>query len=113
MAFPLANSNQVSRIQKLEVTWQGRNIAEVLKLPIEESVSFLKDQRPIVKLAAELGKMRHGRHNLYILDEPTTGLHFGPEGGHQGGSLIVAGTPEAVAKCAQSHTGKALREHLR
>jgi excinuclease ABC subunit A len=171
------------REETLEVTWQGRNIAEVLKLSIEESVSFFKDQRPIlrklevlrelglgylelghratilsggeaqrVKLATELGKMRRGRHNLYILDEPTTGLHLadiqrlldslqrlveaghsvlviehhldvikcadwildlGPEGGHQGGRLIVAGTPEAVAKCAQSHTGKALRDHLK
>ena len=169
--------------ETLEVTWQGRNIAELLKLSIEESVSFFKDQRPIVrkleilhelglgylelghaatilsggeaqrvKLAAELGKMRRGRHNLYILDEPTTGLHLadiqrlldclrrlveaghsvlviehhldvikcadwvldlGPEGGHQGGRLIVAGTPETVAKCAQSHTGKALREHIK
>jgi excinuclease ABC subunit A len=170
------------REETLEATCQGRNIAEVLKLSIEESVTFFKDQRPIVrklevlhelglgylelghaatilsggeaqrvKLAAELGKMRRGRHNLYILDEPTTGLHLadiqrlldclqrlveaghtvlviehhldvikcadwvldlGPEGGHQGGRLIVAGTPEAVAKCAQSHTGKALRERL-
>jgi hypothetical protein len=95
------------REETLEVTWQGRNIAEVLKLSIEESVSFFRDQRPIVrklevlhelglgylelghaatilsggeaqrvKLAAELGKMRRGRHNLYILDEPTTGLHL-------------------------------------
>jgi excinuclease ABC subunit A len=171
------------RDETLEVTWQGRNIAEVLKLSIEESVGFFKEHRPIVrklevlyelglgylelghaatilsggeaqrvKLAAELGKMRRGRHNLYILDEPTTGLHLadiqrlldclqrlveaghsvlviehhldvikcadwvldlGPEGGHQGGRLIVAGTPEAVAKCAHSHTGKALREHLK
>jgi excinuclease ABC subunit A len=170
------------REETLEIAWQGRNIAEVLKLSIEESVCFFKDQRPIVrklevlyelglgylelghaatilsggeaqrvKLAAELGKMRRGRRNLYILDEPTTGLHLadiqrlldclqrlveaghsvlviehhldvikcadwvldlGPEGGHQGGRLIVAGTPEAVAKCAQSHTGKALRKHL-
>lgn len=171
------------REETLEVTWQGRNIAEVLKLSIEDSTRFFKDQRPVarkleilhelglgylelghaatilsggeaqrVKLAAELGKMRRGRHNLYILDEPTTGLHLadiqrlleclqrlvaaghsvtviehhldvikcadwvldlGPEGGHQGGRLIVAGTPEAVARCAQSHTGRALREHLK
>ena len=95
------------REETLEVTWRGRNIAEVLKLSIEESVAFFADQRAIVrkletlhelglgylelghaatilsggeaqrvKLAAELGKMRRGRHNLYILDEPTTGLHL-------------------------------------
>ena len=171
------------REETLEVTWRGRNIAEVLKLSIEESVAFFADQRGIVrklailhelglgylelghaatilsggeaqrvKLAAELGKMRRGRHNLYILDEPTTGLHLadiqrlldclqrlvkaghsvlviehhldvikcadwildlGPEGGHQGGQLIVAGTPEAVAACERSHTGRALRAHLK
>ncbi|MCI0537008.1 MAG: excinuclease ABC subunit UvrA, partial [Verrucomicrobiales bacterium] len=170
------------REETLEVTWRGRNIAEVLKLSIEESVAFFADQRGIVrkleilhelglgylelghaatilsggeaqrvKLASELGKMRRGRHNLYILDEPTTGLHLadiqrlldclqrlveaghsvlviehhldvikcadwvldlGPEGGHQGGQLIVAGTPETVAACQKSHTGRALRAHL-
>jgi excinuclease ABC subunit A len=170
------------REETLEVTWQGRNIAEVLKLSIEEAVAVFAKERAIVrklevlhelglgylelghaatilsggeaqrvKLAAELGKMRRGRHNLYILDEPTTGLHFadiqrlldclqrlvqaghsvlviehhldvikcadwiidlGPEGGHQGGHLIVAGTPETVASCANSHTGRALRAHL-
>jgi excinuclease ABC subunit A len=170
------------REETLEVTWRGRNIADVLKLPIEESVAFFADQRGIVrklevlhelglgylelghaatilsggeaqrvKLAAELGKMCRGRHNLYILDEPTTGLHLadiqrlldslqrlveaghsvlviehhldvikcadwildlGPEGGHQGGQLIVAGTPETVAACPQSHTGRVLRPYL-
>ncbi len=171
------------REETLEVTWQGRNIAEVLKLSIEEGVAFFAHERGIVrkletlhelglgylelghaatllsggeaqrvKLAAELGKMRRGRHNLYILDEPTTGLHLadiqrlldclqrlvqaghsvlviehhldvikcadwvldlGPEGGHQGGQLIVTGTPETVAACPQSHTGRALRDHLK
>lgn len=171
------------REETLEVTWRGRNIAEVLKLSIEEGVAFFADQRAIlrkletlqelglgylelghaatilsggeaqrVKLASELGKMRRGRRNLYILDEPTTGLHLadiqrlldslqrlveaghsvlviehhldvikcadwildlGPEGGHQGGKLIVAGPPEKVAACEKSHTGRALRAHLR
>ena len=170
------------REETLEVRWRGRNIAEVLKMSIEDGVSFFADERAIVrkleilhelglgylelghaatilsggeaqrvKLAAELGKMRRGRSNLYILDEPTTGLHLadiqrlldclqrlvqaghsvlviehhldvvkcadwvldlGPEGGHQGGQLIVSGTPEIVAACASSHTGVALRAYL-
>ncbi len=170
------------REETLEVNWRGRNIAEVLKLSIEEAVAFFADEKAIlrklqilhelglgylelghaatilsggeaqrVKLAAELGKMRRGRHSLYILDEPTTGLHFadiqrlldclqrlvqaghsvlviehhldvikcadwildlGPEGGHQGGELIVAGPPAKVAACPKSHTGRALKAHL-
>ena len=170
------------REETLEVAWQGRNIAEVLRLPIEQAVECFAEERAIVrklgilnelglgylelghaatilsggeaqrvKLAAELGKLRKGRHNLYILDEPTTGLHFadiqrlldclerlvdaghsvlviehhldvikcadwildlGPEGGHQGGQLVVAGTPEMVVRCPDSHTGRALGAHL-
>jgi excinuclease ABC subunit A len=103
-----------------------------------------------VKLALELSKRDTGR-TLYILDEPTTGLHFqdiemllkvlsrlrdhgntivviehnldvvktadwvvdlGPEGGEGGGRLVAAGTPEAVAQQAGSHTGRYLRQLL-
>jgi excinuclease ABC subunit A len=104
-----------------------------------------------VKLASELGKLKRGAHNLYILDEPTTGLHLadiqrlldslnrlvdaghtvlviehqldviktadhvidlGPEGGAQGGNVLVCGTPEEVARCEMSHTGRFLRPYL-
>ena len=104
-----------------------------------------------VKLALELSKRDTGR-TLYILDEPTTGLHFqdiemlltvlqrlaahgntvvviehnldviktadwvvdlGPEGGDGGGRILVAGTPEEVAKCKASHTGRFLKPLLK
>jgi excinuclease ABC subunit A len=104
-----------------------------------------------VKLAYELAKIKRGMHNLYILDEPTTGLHLsdiqkllyclgklvdsghtviviehhldiiksadyvidlGPEGGNHGGYIVASGTPEDVAECKESYTGKYLREVL-
>ncbi|MCZ6679278.1 MAG: excinuclease ABC subunit UvrA, partial [Candidatus Poribacteria bacterium] len=93
--------------ETLEVTYNGKNIAEILEMSIEEGVEFFEDQRLIhhklsvlddlgmgylqlghpatilsggeaqrVKLANELGKIKRGKQNLYILDEPTTGLHL-------------------------------------
>jgi excinuclease ABC subunit A len=105
-----------------------------------------------IKIAAELSKLQRSKHTLYILDEPTTGLHLadverlldclnrlvdaghtvvviehhldviktadhvidlGPEGGHAGGEVLATGTPEQIAACKQSYTGRFLREHLR
>lgn len=104
-----------------------------------------------IKLGFELAKMKRGGHVLYILDEPTTGLHLadierlleclnrlvdaghtvlviehhldiiktadwiidlGPEGGHKGGLIVAEGTPETVAACADSYTGRFLRPLL-
>jgi excinuclease ABC subunit A len=163
--------------ETLEVLYKGRNIHEVLRMTVEDAHTFFSAVPAIarklrtlldvglgyitlgqsattlsggeaqrVKLALELSKRDTGR-TLYILDEPTTGLHFadiqlllkvlhqlrdagntivviehnldviktadwlidmGPEGGEGGGRVLVAGTPEDVAACAGSHTGRFL-----
>ncbi|MCW9088229.1 MAG: excinuclease ABC subunit UvrA [Gammaproteobacteria bacterium] len=167
--------------ESLEVKYKGKNIFEVLEMTVEEArgffdavpalarklqtlldvgLSYIKlgqsattlsgGEAQRVKLARELSKRDTG-NTLYILDEPTTGLHFhdiaqllvvlerlrdhgntivviehnldviktadwvidlGPEGGDRGGSLVVAGTPETVAGCAESHTGRFLKPLL-
>jgi excinuclease ABC subunit A len=104
-----------------------------------------------IKIATELSKLQRTKHTVYILDEPTTGLHLadierllsalnnlvdaghtalliehhldviktadhvidlGPEGGHAGGEVVVTGTPEEVAACKASYTGRFLKAHL-
>jgi excinuclease ABC subunit A len=167
--------------ETLEILWKGHSIADVLEMSVEEALAFFENQPPIarvlqtlfdvglgyirlgqsaptlsggeaqrVKLASELGKRSTGS-TFYILDEPTTGLHFedvrkllivlqrlvdagntvlviehnldvvksadwiidlGPEGGAEGGRVVAAGSPEAVAAVPDSYTGKFLREVL-
>ena len=136
-------------------------IARKLKLLEEVGLGYIKLGQPAptlsggeaqrIKLARELSKIATGR-TLYLLDEPTTGLHFedvrlllgvldrlvgrgntvlviehnlevikcadwivdlGPEGGDEGGAVVVAGTPEQVAACSSSHTGQYLKPLLR
>jgi excinuclease ABC subunit A len=167
--------------ETLEILYKGKNITQVLELTVEDAHAFFSAVPNIarklqtlldvglgyirlgqaattlsggeaqrVKLALELSKRDTGR-TLYILDEPTTGLHFhdvklllkvlhqlrdagntivviehnldvikpadwlidmGPEGGAGGGTVVVAGTPEQVAACAASHTGRFLKPML-
>ncbi|MCE7870177.1 excinuclease ABC subunit UvrA [bacterium CPR1] len=167
--------------ETLEVHYKGKNIAEVLEMTVEEvcehfqnipkiarrlqtivdvGLGYIRLGQPAttlsggeaqrVKLATELSKKATGK-TVYVLDEPTTGLHFhdvahllevlhrlvdsgnsvvviehnldviksadwlidlGPEGGDRGGQVVVAGTPEQVAACPDSHTGTFLRPML-
>jgi excinuclease ABC subunit A len=167
--------------ETLEVRWKGLTIHDVLSLTVEQALAAfdavpsiarkLDTLRAVgldyvtlgqsattlsggeaqrVKLALELSKRDTGR-TLYVLDEPTTGLHFqdvqllldvlhalrdrgntvvviehnldviktadwvidlGPEGGAGGGTIVVAGPPEAVAACPASHTGRHLASML-
>ncbi|HXI28144.1 MAG TPA: excinuclease ABC subunit UvrA, partial [Vicinamibacterales bacterium] len=105
-----------------------------------------------IKIATELSALQRSKHTVYILDEPTTGLHLadverllaslnrlvdaghtvlliehhldviktadyvidlGPEGGHAGGEVVATGTPEDIARCKASHTGRFLKAHLK
>ena len=168
--------------ETLEISYKGKNIADVLELSIDEAAGFFRSIPAIhgklevlqevglgylklgqsattlsggeaqrLKLAAELSRKATGR-TLYLLDEPTTGLHFadiqkllevllrlrdggntliviehnlevikcadwiidmGPEGGEEGGTIVVCGTPDEVAEHPESHTGSWLRRVLR
>ena len=167
--------------ETLEVKYKGKNIYDVLDMTVEEAMHFFENVPSIrrkmetlydvglsyirlgqpsttlsggeaqrIKLATELSKRSTGK-TIYILDEPTTGLHFadvhklteilhrltedgntviviehnldviktadyiidiGPEGGDKGGTVIVEGTPEEVAKSPVSYTGKYIKSML-
>ncbi|HBB36406.1 MAG: excinuclease ABC subunit A [Candidatus Moranbacteria bacterium GW2011_GWC1_45_18] len=169
--------------ETLEVKYKGKNIADVLAMTVSEGRNFFENFPRIydplkvleevglgyinlgqaattlsggeaqrIKLASELSRRMTG-NTLYILDEPTTGLHFddvkkllhvlhrlveagntviviehnmdviktadwiidlGPEGGDNGGRVVVTGPPEEVVKYhKESYTGKFLREVLK
>ena len=51
-------------------------------------------------------------HNLDVVKCADHVIDLGPEGGDRGGNLVVAGTPEEVAQCAESYTGQFLKEKL-
>ncbi len=167
--------------ETLEVRYKGKNIYEVLEMTVDEALPFFENIPRIynrlktleevglgyvklgqpstelsggeaqrVKLATELSKRSTGK-TIYILDEPTTGLHsedvrklievlqrlvevgntvlviehnldviktadhivdLGPEGGDGGGTIVCTGTPEEVAACEGSYTGRYLKKLL-
>ena len=167
--------------ETLEVRYKGKSISDVLDMTVDEACVFFENMPSIlrkietlrdvglgyiklgqpstslsggeaqrIKLATELSKRSTGK-TIYILDEPTTGLHFadvhklidilqrlteggntvvviehnldviktadyiidiGPEGGARGGTVVTQGTPEEVAECPESYTGKYLEKYL-
>lgn len=177
---PVCESRRFNR-ETLQVRFKDKNIHDVLEMEVAEAVEhfanvpsvhamlrtlcdvgmdYVKLGQPSptlsggeaqrIKLARELSRKSTGR-TLYILDEPTTGLHFddihkllavlhgmvdcgntvvviehnldvvktadwvidlGPEGGDGGGRVVCEGTPEEVAACPTSYTGRALQEVL-
>ncbi len=168
--------------ETLQVTYKGKSIYDVLEMTVDEACIFFENLPSIykkiktlqdvglgyiklgqsattlsggeaqrVKLATELAKRSTGK-TIYILDEPTTGLHthdvkklitildrlcdmgntvlviehnldvikvadniidLGPEGGDDGGTILVTGTPEEVANFEGSYTGKFLKDKLK
>jgi excinuclease ABC subunit A len=177
---PVCEGRRFNR-ETLQVRFKGKSIHDVLEMDVQEALEhfqnvpkirgmlqtlhdvgldYIKLGQPAptlsggeaqrIKLARELCRRATGR-TLYILDEPTTGLHFddiqkllqvlhgfveagntvvviehnldviktadwiidlGPEGGSDGGEVVVTGTPEQVAEFAFSYTGQALRPVL-
>ena len=168
--------------ETLTIKYKDKTIADVLDMRVSEALKFFENHPKIknklqvmedvglgyvklgqsattlsggeaqrVKLATELAKRSTGK-TIYILDEPTTGLHaadvdklisilqrlvaagntviviehnldviktadhiidLGPEGGNGGGEIVAQGTPEEVAKCKKSYTGKYLKPLLK
>jgi excinuclease ABC subunit A len=165
----------------LDIKYKNKNINDILALTVDDAINFFFETPSLgrklkilqdvglgyirlgqpaptlsggeaqrIKIARELGR-RGGNDILYILDEPTVGLHaedvkklldvinklvlsghtvlvvehnmdviksadyvidLGPEGGDKGGHIVVQGTPEEVAECKKSHTGKYLKKSL-
>jgi excinuclease ABC subunit A len=52
-------------------------------------------------------------HHMNVIKTADYVIDLGPEGGHAGGRVVVTGTPEDVARCKASHTGRFLKAHLR
>jgi len=177
---PVCQGHRFNR-ETLQVMYKEKSIAQVLEMDVQEALAhfeniptihhklstlhavgldYIKIGQPSptlsggeaqrIKLARELVKKSTGR-TMYLLDEPTTGLHFGdvrkllevlqrlvdggntvivvehnldviktadwvidigPDGGAGGGRIVVCGTPEEVARCPESHTGRALAPML-
>jgi excinuclease ABC subunit A len=173
---PVCQGHRFNR-ETLQVLYREKSISQVLEMDVQQALEhfenipkihdklrtlhavgldYIKIGQPSptlsggeaqrVKLARELVKKSTGR-TLYLLDEPTTGLHFadielllkalhdfvdagntvlvvehnlevvktadwiidmGPEGGEAGGRIVACGTPEEVARCAESYTGQVL-----
>ena len=167
--------------ETLDIRYKGKTIDDVLSMTVDDALEFFEAIAPLknrlttlqqvglgyihlgqaattlsggeaqrIKLAKELARRATG-DTLYILDEPTTGLHFadvakllevlhalvergntmlviehnldviktadwivdmGPEGGNRGGQVLVSGTPEEVAACDASWTGRYLKQYL-
>jgi excinuclease ABC subunit A len=170
------------RPEILKVRYHDKNISDILNMTVDEALEFFKGRDRILsklqilkdvglgylnlgqatnslsggesqrlKLAQHIGQTREGR-NLFIFDEPTTGLHMadvelllrtfqklliqghsliviehnldlircadyiidlGPEGGEEGGRIVVEGNPEKVVASKQSYTGQFLRQRTK
>jgi len=168
--------------ETLQVKFKGKSISDLLEMTVEEALPLMETNPQIrpklqtlldvglgyvhlgqssttlsggeaqrIKLAKELSRRQTGR-TFYVLDEPTTGLHFedvrkllevlqrlvdlgntvlviehnldviktadwivdlGPDGGEDGGRIVVTGTPEQVMRSKKSFTAEALRKLLK
>src|SRR5260221_14574712 len=98
---------------KISVTWNWRfrpcSAGPTTGLHLADIQRLLDCLQRLVKAGHSVLVIEH---HLDVVKCADWILDLGPEGGHQGGQLIVAGTPEVVAACERSYTGLALRVHL-
>jgi excinuclease ABC subunit A len=99
--FDSPSRRPVSALYVLEEPTIGLHMADIQKLV--EVLHRLVDAGNTVVVI---------EHNLDLIAEADWIIDLGPEGGIEGGEIIAEGTPEKVARCLRSYTGRFLRDHL-
>src|SRR5205085_372080 len=87
----------------IESSVRDWSIADLLDATVDEAFQGLVDEGHSLLVI---------EHNLDLIRAADWVIDLGPEAGDAGGKLVVEGTPETVAACEESHTGRALREHV-
>ncbi len=102
---------------KLAAAMGGQSKAATLFLFDEPTIGLhFADVEKLLAALQALVEQGHSvvviEHNMEIAKTADFVIDLGPEGGSGGGAIVVAGTPEEVAECAESHTGRYLRQAL-
>jgi excinuclease ABC subunit A len=108
------SGGEAQRVKLASFLGKGRNASPVLFIFDEPTTGLhLHDIRKLLAAFNALIERGHSvlvvEHNLEVIKCADWVLDLGPEGGVDGGHLVYAGTPEGLAACEASHTGRHLR----